>query len=73
MHLSHFTQLREEVMGGELVLVFDGMKEMENNTSCQSEAENMLREGLSVKDIVNELQNTAPKNDLKKFLMSRKK
>ena len=69
---SILERIREGVKG-ELVLVVDGVTEIENDTSWQSEAENMLREGLSVKDIVNELQNTAPKNDLKKFLMSRKK
>ena len=65
-------RVRESVKG-ELVLVIEGMTEGENDTSWQSEAEEMLREGMSVKNIVSELQDKAPKNDLKKFLMARKK
>ena len=56
---------------GELVLVVEGMTESENDTSWQTEAENMLRDGMSLKDIVNRLQKRVSKNELKKYILAR--
>ena len=58
---------------GELVLVVEGMTESVNNDSWRDEAEAMLREGKSVKDIVSELHDRVPKNELKSFLMTLRK
>ena len=59
-------RVREGVKG-ELVLVVEGMSP-EVNDDWRGEAEDMLKNGMSVKDIVSELQNTAPKNAIKRFL-----
>ena len=54
---------------GELVLVVEGYRE-ESGDSWKAEADAMTREGMSVKDIVRELQGQVPKNELKKYLLS---
>ena len=64
-------RVREGVKG-ELVLVIEGMTEQENDTSWQSEAEEMLRDGMSVKDIAATLSEKYDinKNAAKKFILS---
>ena len=46
----------------------EGMAE-ENSDSWKAEAEEMLRDGMSVKDIVEEFAGRVPKNEVKRFLM----
>lgn len=54
---------------GELVLVIEGMNESTND-SWKIEADEMLKNGLSVKDIVNKFHGIIPKNEVKKYLLS---
>ncbi len=63
-----FARVNEGVKG-ELVLVVEGKREEEGD-SWKVEADELRRAGKSVKDIVNELQGRAPKNDVKKYLMN---
>ena len=60
-------RVREGVKG-ELVLVVDGAGE-EDGDSWKAEAEEMLRKGMSVKDIADELQGRASKNEVKRFVL----
>ena len=61
-----------EGVKGELVLVVEGKTE-ETGDTWKNEAENMLQDGMSVKDIASLVSNTynLPKNEVKKFLLSR--
>ena len=59
-----------EGVKGELVLVIEGMPESAND-DWQAEAEEMIEQGMSVKDIVRKLEGIAAKNEVKKFVMSR--
>ncbi len=60
-------RVREGVKG-ELVLVVEGYCG-EENTAWQDEAEEMLKEGYSVRDIVRELDGKAGRNEIKRFLL----
>ena len=64
---SILARVRDGVKG-ELVLVVEGLAEPVND-SWKPEAEQMLKEGLSVKDIVNKLAGRVPKNEVKKFVI----
>ena len=54
---------------GELVLVVEGKRE-ESVDSWKAEAEELLKAGKSVKDIVSELEGRVSKNEVKRFVMS---
>ena len=54
---------------GELVLVVEGAGE-ETGDSWKAEAERMFHEGMSVKDIVSNLEGIAPKNEVKQYVIN---
>ena len=60
-----------EGVKGELVLVVEGKCE-ESGDAWKSEAENLLQDGMTVKDIAVLVSNNynLPKNEVKKFLLS---
>ncbi len=60
-------RVREGVKG-ELVLVVEGMSD-EVSDDWKAEAEKMLTDGMSVKDIVKEMEGRAAKNEVKRFLL----
>ena len=60
-------RVREGVKG-ELVFVVEGMTD-EVSDDWRAEAEKMLTDGMSVKDIVNEMNGRAAKNEVKRFLL----
>lgn len=60
-------RVREGVKG-ELVLVVEGMSEGVSD-DWKTEAERMLSEGLSVKDIVREMEGRAARNEVKRFVL----
>ena len=65
------TRISEGVKG-ELVLVVEGCTDETQNDSWKSEAQRMLDEGLSVKDIVSAIEERyrVPKNEIKKYILS---
>ena len=60
-------RVREGVKG-ELVLVVEGMSD-EVSDDWKAEAEKMLTDGMSVKDIVRKMEGRAAKNEVKRFLL----
>ena len=62
-----FVRVREGVKG-ELVLVVEGMSD-EVSDDWKAEAEKMLTDGMSVKDIVRKMEGRAAKNEVKRFLL----
>ena len=62
-----FVRVREGVKG-ELVLVVEGMSD-EVSDDWRAEAEKLLTDGMSVKDIVRVLEGRAAKNEVKRFLL----
>ena len=58
-----------EGMKGELVLVVEGMSD-EVSDDWKAEAEKMLTDGMSVKDIVRKMEGRAAKNEVKRFLLT---
>ena len=67
---SILARVREGVKG-ELVLVIEGRAD-EVSDDWKAEAEQRLRQGMSVKDIAVEFEGRVSRNEVKKFLMSRK-
>lgn len=61
-----------EGVKGELVLVVEGCSEEMHNDSWKSEVNRMKEEGLSVKDIVNMIEERyeVPKNEIKRYILS---
>ena len=66
--LAGIAERVREGVKGELVLVVEGADDDEGD-SWKAEAQAMLAEGMSVKDIVHELDGIAPKNQVKKFIL----
>lgn len=64
-------RVREGVKG-ELVLVIEGMSESVGY-DWRAEAEKLLREGMSAKDIAKNFEGTAAKNEVKKYILGVKK
>ncbi len=60
-----------EGVKGELVLVVEGYTEEEHNDSWKTEANRMIEEGASVKDIVSEIerQYNVSRNEIKKYIL----
>ena len=61
-----------EGLKGEFVLVVDGNEE-KTNDEWKIEAEKLLNDGMSVKDIVKKFDGIVSRNEVKKFIMSHKK
>ena len=61
-----------EGVKGELVLVVEGCNGEIQNDSWKTESQRMLEEGMSVKDIVREIEGrySIPKNEIKRYILS---
>lgn len=61
-----------EGVKGELVLVVEGCNEEIQNDSWKTEAHRMIEEGMSVKDIVRDIEGrySIPKNEIKRYVLS---
>ena len=60
-----------EGLKGELVLVVEGSIEETQNDSWKSEADRMIEEGMSMRDIVNEIETryNVSRNEIKKYIL----
>lgn len=61
-----------EGVKGELVLVVEGCNDENRNDSWKTESQRMLEEGISIKDIVREIEGRyrIPKNEIKRYILS---